>query len=104
MEEKYIFLTVAIILYTIVVYLFSRLGHKREIGFSRLFLISFFLTPLMGLAFYLSSQELKINLYTELSYKCSRCGYVFSEDYGHCPFCKKEGHLERLTEVNKLMT
>jgi len=104
MEEKYIFLIVAIALYVLVVYLFSRLGRKREIGPFRLFWISLFLTPLMGLAFLLSSQERKMHPYTEESYKCEHCGYIFSEKYDHCPFCAKEGHEYELTQVSKFMT
>jgi len=95
---------IALVLYTLVVYLFSRLGKTREIGQRRLFIISFFLTPIMGLAFYLSSIERKLNTYTEESYKCKRCGYVFSEDYHHCPFCEKDEQKVKLIRVNKLMT
>jgi hypothetical protein len=104
MESKYIFLTVAILLYTIVVYLFSRLGKTREIGPTRLFWLSFLLTPILGLAFYLSSHERKIKPYNEPSYKCDRCGYVFSELHAECPFCIKEGYHEKLNPVTKIMT
>jgi hypothetical protein len=104
MEEKYIFLLIAIALYALVVYLFSRLGRKREIGPVRLFWLSLFLTPLMGLAFLLSSQERKMKPYTEQSFKCEHCGYIFSENYDYCPFCEKEGHKYELTPVSKFMT
>lgn len=104
MEQKHVIVLIALVLYTIVVYLFSRLGKTREIGSRRLFIISFFLTPIMGLAFYLSSAERKLNTYTEENYKCERCGYAFSEHYHNCPFCEKEGYKQRLKPVNKLMT
>ncbi len=104
MEQKHVIVLIALVLYTLVVYLFSRLGKTREIGQRRLFIISFFLTPIMGLAFYLSSIERKLNTYTEESYKCKRCGYVFSEDYHHCPFCEKDEQKVKLIRVNKLMT
>ncbi|MBN2173609.1 MAG: hypothetical protein JW731_05735 [Bacteroidales bacterium] len=104
MEEKYIFLITAIILYILVVYLFSRLAKNREIGPRRLFWISLFLTPVLGLALLLSSHELKMKPYTEQNYKCERCGYIFSESYPHCPFCEKEGHTQELKPVNKFMT
>lgn len=90
--------------YVIIAFLFSLLGNLREIGRRRLFLISLFLTPLIGLAFLLSSQERKINAYTERSYKCERCGYIFAENYPCCPFCEKEGHHEELKPVLKFMT
>lgn len=104
MEDKHVILIVAIVLYTIIVYFFSRLGKTKEIGQKRLFIISFFLTPVMGLAFYLSSTHRKINTYTEESYKCEECGYVFSEHYPHCPFCEKDEKKVKLIKVNKLMT
>ena len=104
MEERHVFIGVVLILYTIVVYWFSRFGKNREIGPRRLFLISFFLTPIMGLAFYFSSNERKLNTYTEENYKCDKCGYTFSENYDYCPFCEKEGRRYKLKPVNKLMT
>ena len=104
MEQKHVILIIALVLYTIIVYLFSRLGKTREIGSRRLFVISFFLTPIMGLAFYLSSVERKLNTYTEASYKCERCGYVFSEKYRYCPFCEKDEIKVKLVRVDKIMT
>lgn len=102
--SKIYFVAILIICYTVLVYFFSLLGRKREIGPFRLFLISFFLTPFMGLAFLLSSQERKINLYLEKSYKCERCKYIFSEEYETCPFCEKEGVKQELKPVLKQMT
>ena len=104
MEQKHVIVLIALVLYTLIVYLFSRLGKTREIGSRRLFILSFLLTPVMGLAFYLSSAERKLNTYTEESYKCERCGYVFSESYRHCPFCEKDEHKIKLVRVKKIMT
>ncbi len=104
METKYIVLTVLILTYILVVYLFSLLGARREIGKRRLFWVSLFLTPVIGLAFFLSSQHRKLNMYTEQRYKCEECGYVFSEQHEHCPICEKEGHKHPLKPVNMYMT
>jgi hypothetical protein len=104
MEEKHVILMIAIVLYAIIVYMFSRLGKAKEIGQRRLFVISFFLTPIMGLAFYLSSAHRKLNTYTEASYKCGNCGYVFTENYHNCPFCEKDDKKVKLVKVKKLMT
>lgn len=90
--------------YILIVYFFSLFGNSREIGSRRLFIVSLLLTPIMGLAFLLSSQEKKMIPYTEKSYKCERCGYIFSESYPHCPFCLKEGHEVELKPVTKFMT
>lgn len=104
MEDRHYFLIGAFIVYVIIVFYFSKLGSKREIGRRRLFIISFFLTPILGLAFYLSSQHRKMNIYTEKRYKCENCGYVFSEPHKYCPFCEKEGHQYPLKKVTKYMT
>jgi len=90
--------------YILFVYFFSYFGDIKEIGRRRLFWISLFFTPLLGLAFLLSSQEKKIIPYTESNYKCERCGYMFTESYIFCPFCEKEGHQVELKKVNKFMT
>jgi len=104
METKHIILTALILIYIVVVYLFSMLGNRREIGMRRLFWISLFLTPAIGLAFLLSSQHRKLNLYKEQRYKCEDCGYVFSEDHEFCPFCEKEGKKNPLKPVSMYMT
>lgn len=104
MESKDYFLIGAFIVYVIIVYLFSRLGKRREIGSKNLFWLSFFLTPIMGVAFYLSSQHKKMNVYTEERYKCEECGYVFSEPSEYCPFCEKEGKKHELIKVDRVMT
>jgi hypothetical protein len=103
-ELKHILLFVAIIIYLNIVYLFSKLGKTREIGSIRLFIVSFLLTPVIGLAFLISSNKRKLNIYKEKSYKCNRCGFVFSENHIYCPFCEKEGHFLKLTETHKIMT
>lgn len=104
METKYIVLIALILVYLVVVYLFALLGEKRDIGKRRLFVISLFLTPVIGLAFLLSSQHRKITMYKEERFKCDVCGYVFSEHHEYCPFCEKEGHKYELKPVNMVMT
>ena len=104
MEEKHIILLSIIVCYVVFVYLFSRIGKRREIGPRRLFWISLFLTPLLGFAFFISSQQKKMIMYTEERYKCEECGYVFSEEHDCCPFCAKEGKKSELKQVNMFMT
>lgn len=104
METKHFVLTGIVIVYVIIVYYFSRLGKRREIGTISLFWISLFLTPLMGMAFFFMSQHKKINLYTEERYKCDHCKYVFSEEHEFCPMCEKEGRHEELKVIDMFMT
>lgn len=103
-EEKHILLLLIIAIYIAVVYLFSRLGNRREIGNRRLFWISLFLTPALGFAFFISSQHKKLVFYTEKRFKCEECGYVFTEERECCPFCEKEGKVNVLTPVEMTMT
>ncbi len=103
MNSPYL-LTAIIITYIIICYFFSFLGKKREIGKRRLFWISLFLTPAIGLAIYLGSQDIKMKHYIEKKFKCERCGYVFTENYEFCPFCEKEGIKHELKPVNQFMT
>jgi hypothetical protein len=104
MESKDYILIGAVVVYVVIVYLFSRLGETREIGTVRLFWLSLLLTPVMGLAFYLNSSHRKLTMYTEERYKCNECGYVFSEYHEHCPFCEKEGKKMVLVPVDMFMT
>lgn len=104
METKHFVLVAFILIYIVVVYLFSLLGGKRDIGKRRLFWISLILTPVIGLAFLLSSQHRKLTMYTEQRFKCEECGYVFSEKHEFCPHCEKEGNNYRLKPVNMYMT
>ncbi len=104
MESKHYILLAMVVAYVALVYLFSRIGNRREIGSRRLFWISLFLTPVLGCAFYISSQHKKMVMYTEQRYKCEECGYVFSEEHEHCPFCAKEGRISELKPVNMFMT
>ncbi len=104
MEEKHLILFALIILYIVIVFLFSRLGKTREIGSRRLFWLSLFLTPVLGLAFFFSSGHRKMKPFTERKYKCEKCGYVFSEEYEYCPFCEKEGVKQELSPVKQYMT
>lgn len=103
MDENYL-LYLIVASYILVVFLVSLLGSRREIGRRRLFWTSLILTPVLGLAFYFNSQDLKMHPYTEQHYKCEKCGYTFEEAYSHCPFCEKEGVKIELKPVTKFMT
>jgi len=83
---------------------FSFVGRKREIGKRRLFWVSLFLTPVIGLAIFIGSEQLKMKSYIEKKYNCGRCGYVFSDFHESCPFCEKEGIKHQLKLVNQFMT
>lgn len=104
MEKRQLIILSLAVGYVIIVYLFSLIGNRREIGRFRLFWISLLLTPLLGFAFFISSQHRKIMMYTEKRYKCQDCGYVFSENHENCPICEKEGRKNPLLPVNMYMS
>ena len=93
-----------IIVYVLASYYLSRLGVHKEIGVRRLFILSLLLTPVIGVALYISSPHRKIYEYKELYYKCKTCGYTFSEEHDTCPICKKDGIESRLVPTHKIMT
>lgn len=102
--DRTTFLIILVVFYILLCYFFSLIGKKREIGKRRLFIISLFFTPVIGLAFFFGSQELKMNHYIEKKYKCERCKYVFSDYHDNCPFCEKEGVKHELSPVDQFMT
>jgi hypothetical protein len=104
MEEKHFLLLSFVFVYVVICYFFSIIGRKREIGRWRLFWLSIFFTPILGLGFFLTSQHPKIKFYHEDRFKCNECGYVFSEQHDCCPFCEKEGKHCELKPVSMFMT
>ncbi len=93
-----------VVVYVLAAYYLSRLAESKEIGVKKLFILSLLLTPVIGVALYISSPHRKIFKYKEEFYKCKTCGYTFSEDHGDCPFCKKDGIDSKLVPTQKLMT
>ncbi len=79
----------------------SRAKNSR-LSFVQLFLISFFLSPLVGLLFLLATKK-RFSYYV-YQYKCPRCKYYFTENYPICPHCKKDGYKVSLKEEKKIMT
>lgn len=79
-----------IILYVVLAIGVAYLGQNRKIGFVQSFVLSLFLTPIIGIALVAHSDK-KIT-YFEFQYHCPRCGYNFTEEIEFCPYCSKNGH------------
>ncbi|MBP7496530.1 MAG: hypothetical protein KA792_02565 [Bacteroidales bacterium] len=78
------------------------LARNKEIGSTKIFLISITLTPLIGLVFLIVSPF--INPYQELDkklneYECKKCGWKFSYKFENCPNCNAP-YKEPLTKSN----
>ncbi|MBN3035140.1 MAG: hypothetical protein JW861_06110 [Bacteroidales bacterium] len=92
MDRDIIILFVAFYLFTVAT--LTKIGSKKEIGGRKAFLISMFLTPVVGLFFVAGSP--RKNLLRIVHYKCPRCGLEYTDYHRSCPSCRKEGVQVRL--------
>lgn len=95
-------IALAAIIYIFLVLLITYKGRKKQIGQVLLFLITFFLTPIVGIIIILEGKN-KFH-YHVTQYKCRKCGYHFSEKHKECPHCANDGHHVKLIPVDKIMT
>lgn len=79
------------------------LGKGHRFGPVKIFLLSLFLTPIVGAAFIFYKKKVSL-IYHVNRYKCPRCHYKFDEVMTTCPLCKKEGYSIDLEAVNQIMT
>lgn len=86
-----------VMLYSLLVGILTLIGSKRKIGRLRVFLLSFFLTPLAGFVAYSLSDPIYVLKLTR--YRCPKCGIEFTETIGDCPFCRRDGFVTRLQTV-----
>jgi hypothetical protein len=68
--------------------------EKQNLGI-RLFFISLFLTPLVGLLYFIRHRK---DVSKVVYYYCKECDYIFPEKMRHCPICEEKGVKIRLTK------
>jgi len=90
------------LLYIALSILIASKSKNSNLSSSKLFLISFFFTPVVG-AILLITYRKKF-IYHVYQYRCSRCNYYFTEIHSICPQCDKEGRNINLKKVKKIMT
>ena len=90
------------VLYLILSFAIASQAKKTQLSFFQLVLISIFLTPIIGLIFYLKTK--KRFAYHVYQYKCPRCKYFFTENHSICPHCEKDGYKVPLKKEKKVMT
>jgi hypothetical protein len=76
-----------LVFYVVIAFGIAKLGEKRNIGFWGSFLLSFLLSPLIGLIFTLLSDEVTL---TTRKYRCKFCGFTTSVNSDFCPACGKD--------------
>lgn len=74
---------------------------NSHLSFFKLFLISFFLTPLIGAALLINSQ--RKSYIKGYLYKCPECNCLFTEEQHNCPHCVKEGYNYSLKKVKRVL-
>lgn len=103
-----IFKIILIVIVAILIFIFYLLlsiviaSHttNSQLSFIKLFLISFFLTPIIGSALLINS-KMK-SLQNEYHYSCPRCNYYFTEEQDSCNQCLKDGYNHPLKKVRKI--
>lgn len=95
MNDSWFFPT--ILVYLIFVFIVSTFASRRKIGRLKVFFISLFFTPLVGLVFYKLSQPSYVLNFTR--FRCPKCVVDFTEPHNDCPLCRKKGQFTRLVVV-----
>jgi len=92
------FLFIAAIVYIFLAISVARLGTYRACGGLRAFIISIFLSPVIGLIYVMSFSGRNVLKITH--YRCPSCSLEYTSKYKYCPSCAKDGrkvHLERIS-------
>lgn len=92
----------AFLLYIALSIVIASRTKNSYLSFTQLFLISFFLTPITGVIFFIRTK--KRFFYYVYQYRCPRCNYYFTEEHSNCPQCEEEGYKVPLKKVKKIMT
>jgi hypothetical protein len=90
-----------LIVYLICVAIVTRMGLERVIGALKAFIISIFLTPLVGFFIVVFSQISRkpISRHRKARssphhrihlFKCSNCGYKYKDNLEECPLCGRK--------------
>ncbi|HJN06895.1 MAG TPA: hypothetical protein QF480_09790 [Bacteroidales bacterium] len=88
-------LIVFIAVYLLITFILTVLGIEKQTEGLKVFLISLFLTPLVGLI-YIYSKKSKSS---QISYyHCHDCDYIYPVKMKNCPICLEKGVKIKLTK------
>ncbi len=83
--------------YAALILVLTYAASQKKIGRLRIFLISLFLTPIVGFFAYRFSEPNSILHYTR--FRCPRCGIDFTEPMIDCPYCRRDGEITKLHRI-----
>lgn len=81
-------LVTLIAIYLIVTFVLTVMGIERQAEGFKLFVISLFLTPLVGVIYYYSKKNKSSDIQY---YHCAECEYIYPVKMKHCPMCAEQG-------------
>ena len=86
-------LLIVIAVYLIITFILTVLGIEKQTEGLKIFLISLFFTPIVGLAYLYT----KRNKASRVNYfYCHKCDYIYPVKMRDCPICAEEGEKVRL--------
>ncbi|MCB0806177.1 MAG: hypothetical protein KDC05_10295 [Bacteroidales bacterium] len=100
---KYDYLNTEVLLVTGIIYVFlalsiAKLGTYKTCGGWRAFVVSFILTPIVGII-YVSLCPVK-SILKIIHYRCNHCGLEYTTEHKYCPSCLKEGNKYKLQRIS----
>ncbi|MDP2724514.1 MAG: hypothetical protein Q8O72_17400 [Bacteroidales bacterium] len=95
MENPKAMLIYFIAIYLLVTFILTLMGIDGKSEGVRIFLLSLFLTPIVGMLFMMKERRKATPVHY---YYCHECDYIFPVKMYHCPMCQENGKKVRLTK------
>jgi len=80
-------LIVAIGVYLVITFVLTVIGIERHSEGLKIFLLSFFLTPIFGLLLLIKERHKAVKIHF---YYCEECRYVYPVRLKYCPVCREK--------------
>jgi len=91
-------LIVGLLVYVFLVITIAKLGTHKSCGGLKALLVSFLLTPVLGII-YVSFSPIK-NTLKITHYRCRHCGLEYTTSHKYCPSCLKDEEKHRLEKIS----
>ena len=90
-------LIVSLLVYLFLVITIAKLGTYKACGGRRAFLVSFLLTPFIGIIY--ASLSPQKNTLKITHFRCHSCGLEYTTFHKYCPSCLKDEKKHRLEKI-----